>query len=218
MALSGACFHGNEEAAYLLLNRGADPNSRDVENRDRHTLAVASQRGHIGIVRLLLSRGVDVNYYNRSRNPDAIVWAASRGYARIIEILLDAGANVNGVKSTLAAAAERGHVDAAKLLLDRGFDINRSGVVGDRKGGAGRTAVSQACQYGHTSMVRLLAEYGCDICYPGHIIRAKEYGHDDVVATLLELGARKPEGFEEIEVRKDVTVNDMDGLDLYFNL
>ncbi|KAF2142697.1 uncharacterized protein K452DRAFT_318266 [Aplosporella prunicola CBS 121167] len=206
LALSGACFYGNEEAARFLLNRGADPNTRDIENRDRHTLAIASQRGHIAIVRLLLSRGVDANYYNNwSYNPDAIVWAASRGYTRIIEVLLDAGANVNGAKSTLAAAAERGHVGAAKLLLDRGFDVNRPGVVGDRKGGAGRTAVSQACQYGHTSMVRLLVEYGCDIYYPGHMIRAKEYGHKDVIATLLGLGAPKPEGFEEVEVRKDVT-------------
>ncbi len=67
-------------------------NSRDKE--DRTPLHVASQNGHLDVIRWLLDRGADVN-----------------------------ALEVNG-KTPLSLALDEGKIEASRLLLERGADAN----------------------------------------------------------------------------------------------
>ena len=51
-----AVYNGNVEAAEFLLGKGADPNSTDLSGNT--ILMGAAFKGDVGLVKLLLNRGV----------------------------------------------------------------------------------------------------------------------------------------------------------------
>lgn len=90
-------------------------------------LCFAIQKGHTGIVRLLLSKGADPNVGTRSWGP--LHLAASRGHVDMIRLLIQNGADVNGDNSSfphcpLASAAFAKGPQAARLLIENGADVN----------------------------------------------------------------------------------------------
>ena len=80
---------------------------------------MAAEKGHTNIVRLLLTKGADVNakkYFDQT----ALMEAAENGHADIVRILLDKGADVN-VKdwygyTAISRAASCDHTDIVRLL------------------------------------------------------------------------------------------------------
>jgi len=104
-ALHGAVYWGQQEAAEVLLEAGADPNA---SSRDGFLQiaplgsAVATTPGIpqpsddedavLGLVRLLLEHGADVNG-RRGDGMTALHAACWRGLARVAQELLDAGAD-----------------------------------------------------------------------------------------------------------------------------
>ncbi|KAF2137076.1 uncharacterized protein K452DRAFT_322005 [Aplosporella prunicola CBS 121167] len=215
-ALYHAVVHGHEHLVPLLLDRGADPNGSTYIS----PLATAARLGHLRIVKTLLARGAEWHScikcrYLDTRKRDApcsdphsapvLLKAVARGWTGITHALLDADARMLFSPGALKAAAEKGCVDAARALLERGFDVEREHPDLDpRKGGLGREAVFAACQQGQVSMVKMLAEWGCDIRgrfgeEESMIVEAKRCGHDNVVDVLVELGVEVPEGFEGLQ-------------------
>jgi hypothetical protein len=114
-ALRGAACHGEHEAVNALIRRGArlDPPvaaalgrvdefrhlHRTCDKQDRHlSLALASQFGHLEIVRLLLEAGQDPNRYNppgaqsHSTPLHQAVWA---GHESIVRLLVERGARLD---------------------------------------------------------------------------------------------------------------------------
>ncbi|KAI8323296.1 hypothetical protein GQ54DRAFT_115104 [Martensiomyces pterosporus] len=76
---------------------------------------------HIGLVRLLLARGANVN----ARNGRPAIYACSRGSVRTAAILLAYGADVHVQnEEPLREAAARGHLEIIRLLLSAGSDIH----------------------------------------------------------------------------------------------
>ena len=87
-----AAFFGRDEAARLLLERGADPHAVSKNPTANTPLHAAAVRGHVAVVGLLLERGADPNH------------AAGGGF------------------TPLHLAAGAGHEEVAGLLLNRGAD------------------------------------------------------------------------------------------------
>ncbi len=93
----------------------------------------------------------------------------------------------------LHEAAKRGHLDAVRLLLDSGADPNA------REIGDNTTPLHWAAALGNVDVVRALLDTGADVhglgdLHEGDVIGWATLGpdtiHEDVVALLLERGAR----------------------------
>jgi len=84
----------------LLLERGADMESRDLQ--DQTALYVASSRGYVEVVRSLIDRGADLN--------------------------VECGDKENGERKAkwtpLHVASKNGRLEVARLLLGHGTDVN----------------------------------------------------------------------------------------------
>jgi len=60
--LHWAASSGNEQAVHSLIDRGADPNALAKDaGKERTALQLAQERGHDGVVRLLLVQGEDIS-------------------------------------------------------------------------------------------------------------------------------------------------------------
>jgi ankyrin repeat protein len=132
VSLHAAVKEGNVEVVQLMLERGADINSRDAHNRT--PLQRAASSGKLDVARLLVDRGAEVE------PPDRRGWtplhSASRyGHLEISRILVDHGANVNARQSRrstpLGLSARSGHLGIVKLLLEHGADINARNDKGE---------------------------------------------------------------------------------------
>src|SRR6266702_3313161 len=119
----------------LLLDYGANP---DAENDEGETPLNLVSRGYgpeqdcVGIARLLLECGVDVNARKKNKTTP-LHSAASGGMLKTAEVLLDHGAiadaeNDEG-ETPLNLVSQGGYgsqdgIDIARLLLERGVDVN----------------------------------------------------------------------------------------------
>lgn len=112
-----------------LINEGANPNTCD--NTGMSALAIASQDGHLDVVRYLLDHGADVNAHSKGKVTDrtALMAAASNdGHPEIVRLLVERGANVNTRGelgwTALIWAAREGDIESVKFLLSKGADPN----------------------------------------------------------------------------------------------
>ncbi|CAL1682578.1 unnamed protein product [Lasius platythorax] len=209
----------NEEIIKLLLSRGANVDAKgylqNVEHLLKHgahvnsaytstsregytPLHLAVEKGSEEIIKLLLSRGANVD----AKGIDGITSlhiAAERGYLQIVEHLLKRGAHVNSVYTStsregytpLHLAVEKDSEEIIKLLLSRGANV-------DAKGKDGITSLHIAVERGYLQIVEHLLKHGAYVNFaytstsregytPLHL--AVETGHENVVKLLLEYGA-----------------------------
>jgi ankyrin repeat protein len=158
--MSNSCVPDQAEAARLLLAAGADPNWRDLENKDEYlrsrTYLHAAVFYSPTIVPLLIAAGADVNVVDcYGRTPLFCADAVAAAQA-----LLDAGAEVNcqnlaGGRSPLFSYDVLHNPAVLALLLDNGADI----FV---RSSAGSTPLHYAAATTSTESVRLLLEAGID--------------------------------------------------------
>ena len=97
-------------------------------------LVGAADRGHIDIVKLLLSKGAHVNKMG-TEGLTALAAASEGGHIGIVKLLLAKGADINkgdleGWGTALATAAKEGHTGIVKLLLQKGAD----GTIKNKRG------------------------------------------------------------------------------------
>jgi Ankyrin repeats (3 copies) len=115
MAIEAAAVHGEFEAVNALIRRGAQTNLPvaaalgnteavlsllpGAGNADRHrAFALASQFGHVEIVRSLLDAGEDPNRYNPvgfHSHSTPIHQAALAGHDKLVRLLVERGARVD---------------------------------------------------------------------------------------------------------------------------
>ncbi len=185
--LHHAAGFGTLETVTWLLEARADVNAK---NRRRSTplhWAVHDEAK----VRLLLSRGADVN----ARQVDgrtALYQAASAGNGlSIMRMLLTHGADPNIATATgqtpLMAAATHGDDDALRLLIENKANINA-------RNGAGETALMFAASDGNPRAVALLIEHGADARVRTKrnetaLGNAATSGVEETVQLLLDKGA-----------------------------
>ena len=135
-ALTWSARMGDVESAKLLLEHGAEVNSFTSMGPP---LIAATQAGHRDIVRLLLSRGADVDGTSEKDEWTALMWAAADEYAdpALASLLLEHGASPNVkrgrswgpfmsvAQSPLMIAKRRGETALVEVLRKAGA---RSGV------------------------------------------------------------------------------------------
>merc|ERR1712029_1119195 len=91
-------------------------------------LLLASENGHVGIIRELLDRGANIDAQNKY-GLTALHVAANKNHLDVVKELLDRGANIEaqdkyGGRTALHLAALWNHLDVIKELLDRGANID----------------------------------------------------------------------------------------------
>src|SRR5262249_51541261 len=88
--LIGALLHNDGTEARRLLEAGADPNEGRIVGFAPIVLAI--QRQDVGLLRLMMAKGADLNVRDRSGST-ALMWAAANesGDAAIVEEVLRLG-------------------------------------------------------------------------------------------------------------------------------
>jgi ankyrin repeat protein len=140
-----------------LLAARCDPNVpfKDGWGTAFSALTTAIRDNRLDILKLLLSRGTNVNVPGQGL---PIVNAASCNDSERLRMVLDAGADVN-LKfegyTALMKACEENKMDNVKLLLKAGADMD---AMDDK----GNTATDLAANKGHDEIVMLLLDGGVE--------------------------------------------------------
>lgn len=170
-ALAYAARGGHEAAVTTLLRTAM------VDNRDL-ALAEAAGRGHLNIVHILISAGVNLVAAAQD-GTTALISALENGQVEVATTLVEAGADVNARRADgttpLMHAAFRGFKEITRLLLNATADVNRASDHGEtaliflikddvekslprRSDGKGEAWADAAGE-----MLRMLVEAGADV-------------------------------------------------------
>jgi ankyrin repeat protein len=152
-ALLLAVQENREEITKLLLLKGAEVNTRE-DTEGLTPLIIACHWGRVGIARVLIDNGADIEIRdNWGWTP--LMKAAAYGHTEIVDALLESGARVNAITnegiSALYIAAQEGQVSAVRTLIDANADPNlaRNGQI---------TPLDVATHKGHADIVSLLQQ------------------------------------------------------------
>ncbi|ROV91507.1 hypothetical protein VMCG_09439 [Cytospora schulzeri] len=195
-ALENACSAGNMAIVRMLLDHGAQVNPRGGAGSygGRTPLAAAAERGHVGVVRLLLlGMGADVNAApSRTYGCTPLQGACSLPPPATSDGDGAGNGDGDGDEGDQKNRVEkRRDVELVELLLDSGADVNAP--AGKSRG---RTALQSACLAGNMEVVEVLLSRGADVNAPGsaykggtalHAACAK--GRAEIVRRMLEAGA-----------------------------
>ena len=175
-----AVLYGDANSVRLLLERGADPNLRNLSKASALMYAVDDADK----TRLLLDRGADANA--RSDEGQTPLLIAVLGHANadaVVRLLLDRGADVKLTSPTggtvLATAGFSGNKQLLELLLERGAE---------------RTPLplSQAVQSGCSPCVELLMKFAGQQDLNAALTSAVRAGDLPLTRMLLDHGAKAP--------------------------
>uniref|UniRef100_A0A8C7ZV98 Ankyrin 1 n=1 Tax=Oryzias sinensis TaxID=183150 RepID=A0A8C7ZV98_9TELE len=165
-------------AAVLLQN---DPNPDVLSKNGITPLHIASRRGNVIMVRLLLDRGAQIDL-------TPLHCAARNGHFRIIEILLDNGAPIQAkTKVQHQTPSKRSSLSLFECLMQH----NESWSPGSN----GLSPIHMAAQGDHMDCIKQLLQYNAEIdditldhLTPLHV--AAHCGHHRMAKVLLDKGAK----------------------------
>jgi ankyrin repeat protein len=143
--------NGEFERVKELLEKGADANEKDEDNRT--ALMYASFNGYAPVVKELLKHNADVNSTDINGR-SALMFAASGPFPETVKLLLENGAepNIQDAVEHFTAfmfAAAEGQLENVKVLLEYGANPNLKDVDGE-------DALIFAQNNGHTQVVGYL--------------------------------------------------------------
>ncbi|KAL2840310.1 ankyrin repeat-containing domain protein [Aspergillus pseudoustus] len=125
--LMSAAIGGQERAAELLLDRGADARARNDTGFNALDLAIPHYPP-LRLIELLLNSGTEVCPLAKEVRMTALHWAARTGQAAVLDLLARAGAPVDRVdqrgRTALHLAVREVHARAVDVLLAAGADPN----------------------------------------------------------------------------------------------
>ena len=211
--LAWACLINDVSEVKRLISKGADVNECSWAWIGTHPLLLATWRGHIAIVKMLIEAGVkDEKIIN-----EAFVHACIYGRLDIAKYLVDIGANIeylpddNCSCSALVYAARLGEVNVVKFLLSAGAKNNLEDALRSAIGSGHIEIVKMllatgifvtpddlivACNGGHREIVELLLQAGADVNLHGNngmtpLIMARKKGYKEIVNLLKSAGAKE---------------------------
>lgn len=197
-SLQQAIIAGDTARMKMLLEQGADANSKDAEGTP--ALMNAALYGSAAHMKLLLDRGADVNARN-GLDSTALIWAA--GDAVKAAMLLEKGADVNaqsrlGRTPLMAAAGVAGNAVTVKAMLAKGARVDVKDEIAPipvvPAGGGKGTALIDAARSGDEESIRALLAAGADVNAKDArggtaLSEAVMYSRRDLVRLLLTSGA-----------------------------
>jgi ankyrin repeat protein len=89
---------------------------------------MATQEGHLGIVKVLLEHGVSIDNATTDDGTTPLFMAAQEGYLGIVMVLLEHGALIDtavGGTTPLFIAAANGHLELV-MVIKHGASINKA--------------------------------------------------------------------------------------------
>ncbi len=163
-------YEGSVEGVSMMLSEGVNihPHHDDM--------IVASEWGHLEVVKYLVEHGADVH----AEDDAALELASMNGYLKIVEYLTEKGANIHTEDDwALRHACQSGHLEVVRYLVEHGANVH----AGDDE------PIKWAIQQGHLNIVRYLVENGADVrVYPvrrGYALKwDSENKHVEVVRYL----------------------------------
>jgi uncharacterized protein len=156
--LFNAVKHNDIQSVQSLLKSGVEVNVLDEAGQT--PLMWATERKNIGMAKLLIDKGANVNAVGLrvASGATALSLAAINGTAPLVRFLIERGADIKaqpGDKTLLSWAAGFGHEDVVSVLLDAGADPK----IQDVKGVG---VLQEAVLGGNPRVVEILLNAGCD--------------------------------------------------------
>ena len=176
--------HGDVDIPKTLLEY--DVEAADAKDKSWTPLHLASQEGHLEVVRLLVDSGGNPNVKNGNEETPLSL-ASGNGKRKVAQFLLERGADSNSQdlqrRTPLHESSENGHLDVVLLLLNRGANVNA-------KEAHLWAPLHMAAKTGNLAVTLELLDRGAereaqdDLRWtPLHI--ASQEGHQEVVRLLL---------------------------------
>lgn len=176
-----------EECMDILLKHGADVN-RLVDGDT--PLIIASRKGLLNAVKVLLQRGADITLCGKFRHT-AFTKAVVNGHLDVARLLLQNGSDVNSAFSlnmtALYNASRHGRVDMVRFLLENGAN-HSIGTDG------GWSPLNIAADFGRKEIVEILLKNGAYVNHRSQsgytpLQNASAKGFVQIVEVLLAFGA-----------------------------
>ena len=168
---------GDSFEVSMLLQLGADPNSKD--ERGKSAVEIAIEGGHVLILKALLVSGAN--------GFSVFISAVKKNDERVVKLLLDAEIDVNlqgkDEDTALIVATQCNHEAIVQLLLQQ------KAIIIDKADNLGYTALHHACQKGFGNIITILLKRNADIHLHTKngstpLTLATEYEHQDIVKML----------------------------------
>ncbi len=159
ISIHRAAWEGDIKAIKQHLATGKDVNAKDDLYGDTPLLWAAGF-GHKEVVKMLITKGADVNVKAQG-GWTPLHYAAGGNDKETVELLIAKGAGVNTKNARdqitpLHWAAWRGHKEVTELLITKGAGVNT-------KNKSGGTPLHNATWKGHKEIVELLIAKGANI-------------------------------------------------------
>ena len=172
-----------------LLNRGANPNLRDIQGMTALTYEL-SAASRVDIIETLLVSGADPNLQSSLSSP---LEYTINGSKESMKALLKHGAKIGNGKTRqgmpyLVFAAQIGDLELIQTLLAKGARINQEGAQHE-------TALSEAAKNGKLEAVKLLVSRGADVNHKDSLkltvlSQARLSGDTNLMSFLEKHGAK----------------------------
>lgn len=119
--LHWAALGGRDKLIELIFSQSNPPNVDALDDTNASPLILASLKGSLSCVKLLISKGADINMKNWQGH-SAFQYACSKGHKDIVEYLLKNGADPNirdnRNDTALHRLASQGRIELLKMILE----------------------------------------------------------------------------------------------------
>jgi len=192
--LSHAVSAGHTKVVQALLELGASPSIPD--HNGNYPVQRAVDRGDDSILRTLLEYGADASASDECHTRP-LYMATERANETAMRLLIEHKADVNGPDlpplQPLIGAVARGHASTVRFLIDHGADVSAIGEQGPEY--ADTCAFFAASRRGYLDILDILLAAGDPVPIERldkAVVGALDGGFDEVVARLVQKGARLP--------------------------